>query len=94
MNDPPGDDETADLLPWYVNETLAPELQERVERYIARSPAARAEELWLRQLRVQLQDAALARPHDAGLDKLTAMIRAQRMGRLVTLAPGKAPKGY
>lgn len=86
MNNPPGDDDIADLLPWYVNGTLDLELQDRVDEYLARSPAARAEELWLRQVRAKLKDAAPARPHDAGLDRLSAMIRAERTGKLVNLA--------
>jgi anti-sigma factor RsiW len=85
MNAPPDDDDVIHLLPWYVNGTLEPELQDRVARHLAHSPRCRAEELWLQQLRAELKGAAPTRSRDAGLDKLTALIRAQRMGKLVTL---------
>lgn len=79
MDAPPGDDDIADLLPWYVNATLEPELQDRVARHLAHSLRYRAEELWLQQLSAKLKEAAPARPPDAGLDKVTAMVRAQRL---------------
>lgn len=67
-----------ELLPWYVNGTLATEDREWIDAYVAAEPQARAELGWMQSLQSRLQDSAPAVPDTIGLAKTMSRIRAEQ----------------
>lgn len=84
----PSEQELRDLLPWYVNGTLDEAARAGIDSLLERSPLVRGELLWLMQLRSQIRqfrEEAEARPEDAGLDTLMALVHGERSGKVVRL---------
>lgn len=67
-----------ELLPWYVNGSLAAEDRDWVDRYLAEHPEARAELDWTRSLSARIHDGAPAVPETIGLAKVMTLIRSDR----------------
>ena len=67
-----------ELLPWYVNGTLAEADRAWVERYLAEHPQAREELEWFRSLQTQLRQDAPAVPPAIGLARTMHLIRGDR----------------
>jgi len=67
-----------ELLPWYVNGTLAGEDHVWVESYLAEHPESRSELDWYRSLGQRIQDNAPSVPATIGLDQAMKRIRADR----------------
>jgi anti-sigma factor RsiW len=67
-----------ELLPWYVNGTLAEADRAWVEQYLAEHPQAREELEWFRSLQTQLRQDAPAVPQAIGLARTMHLIRGDR----------------
>jgi hypothetical protein len=67
-----------ELLPFYVNGSLAQEDREWVEAYLREHPKAEAELRWYQSLQTKLREDAPPVPADIGLERTMARIRAER----------------
>ena len=84
------DSELRALLPWYINHTLGGEVQEEIRRYAARSGAVAGELAWLGRLREHVRQTRVetdTRPADVGLQKLMALVEAEKTGKLLRFRP-------
>lgn len=73
----PDSAEPAELLPWYVNDTLGEGEKARVERYLDESPAARRELEFLQQVAARSRGDQPEPPGRLGLARLRRDIRRQ-----------------
>lgn len=75
-------DEAQELLPFHVNGTLEGDAADKVAEWLGRDAGLRAEAEALAALRQGMQDAPVASPGEAGLDRLMAGIdRAEPANR-------------
>lgn len=73
--------EPYELLPWYVNGTLAEGEKARVERYLDESPAACQELAFLQQVAARSREDQPEPPGELGLVRLRRDIRRQKLGK-------------
>lgn len=73
----PDSAEPAELLPWYVNDTLGEGEKARVERYLDESPAARQELAFLQQVAARSREDQPEPPGELGLSRLRRDLRRQ-----------------
>ncbi len=59
-----------DLLPWFVNRTLAPQLYRMVEDHLQHCRRCKQEVTWLRQVRTGIQSSSAPTPGELGLKRL------------------------
>ena len=84
----------ADMMPWYVNKTLDEASSRRLENLLQGSPAVQAEVSWLERLREQIQgkkDTRQLPAPDAGLDRLMALIAAEKSGKVSNITRPAKP---
>lgn len=80
----------SDMMPWYVNDTLDDASRRQLENVLEKSPSAQAEVSWLQRLREHIQgdkEKSSLPAADAGLDRLMALIAAEKSGKVTTIAP-------
>lgn len=78
-----------ELLPWFVNGTLARQDQEWMEAYLRDHPEAGTELRLTQALRTRIQDGTPTIAPDLGMDRLMHRIRSeQAMTRQAVRAPG------
>jgi hypothetical protein len=75
-----------DLLPWYVNGTLAPEEAGSVAKHVSQCARCRKEVEFLKQIRGQVQGEEISAPGEFGLKRLMRDIKREKRA-----APGGAP---
>lgn len=68
----------AELLPFYVNETLSADERHWMDEFLASHPEVRGEARFVELMRDAALKLAEERPADHGLDRLLARIRAER----------------
>lgn len=73
------DDRLTELLPWYVNGTLAANDQAWVDSYLAEHPEARGELAWYRSLQAQIRADEPQVSDEIGLDRAMARIQADNV---------------
>jgi len=79
----------SELLPWYVNGSIAAPDRAWVDSYLADHPEARSELAWFESLQTRIQEAIPAMPASIGLSKVMNRIRAdqptlaQRLGNFL-----------
>ncbi|MCZ4279909.1 hypothetical protein O4H49_03910 [Kiloniella laminariae] len=84
-----------ELLPFYVNGSLSPEEQKRVEQALAEDPSIQKEIDFLEQLRAEVRDLDRGNsPGEFGLKRLQKALKDEQ--KLVNSAPqtGSAVSGY
>ena len=84
----------SDMLPAYVNNSLDERTRRRLENIIQNSPPLQAEVAWLQKLRKQIQGDKehLQLPAaDAGLDRLMAIIAAEKSGKVSSIVARLKP---
>ena len=72
-------DRLTELLPWYVNGTLAANDQAWVDTYLAEHPEARGELAWYRSLQAQILADEPEVSDEIGLDRVMAKIKADNV---------------
>lgn len=78
----------SDMMPWYVNDTLDDASRRQMENVLKNSTAAQAEVSWLQRLREHIKgdkDKNQLPDADAGLDRLMALIAAEKSGKVTTI---------
>lgn len=73
----------AELLPWYLNQTLAPEEERLVEEWLQADPARAARLAALRQTRLAVTGQPKIQPAPAVRAQLLARVRADRPRRSI-----------
>jgi hypothetical protein len=68
----------AELLPWYVNGSIAPADRAWVDSYLAQNPEARAELAWYESLQTRIRESIPAVPATIGLSRAMNLIRGDR----------------
>ena len=83
-----------ELLPFYVNGTLADTDRAWVEDYLSEHPVARAELQWYESLQTKLREDVPAVSSEVGLDRTMQRIRAERAPAEAVRKPAEAkPRG-
>lgn len=67
-----------ELLPWYVNGTLAKADRQFVENYLRENPQAQTELHVTQALRIQVRESVPAIPADLGMEKLLHRVRGEK----------------
>jgi len=71
-------DHPDELLPWYVNGTLANGERQDVETHLQSCERCRQEVAWLQNLRTQVKDDTAGSPGELGLHRLLREAKAQK----------------
>lgn len=75
----------SELLPWYINRSLDPTTHREVEQTLSSSPELRGELGWLESLKKNMSESVALPANDIGLDRLHALIKAERNGKVLAL---------
>lgn len=67
-----------DLLPWFVNHTLDPQLYRMVEDHLQHCRRCKQEVDWLRQVRTGIQSSSAPSPGELGLKRLRQRIQNEK----------------
>ncbi len=68
----------AELLPWFVNETLSPEERQTVEQHLETCPQCRQEIALLQKMRTHVKEIRTESPGEFGLNRLLSTVRNDR----------------
>ena len=76
-----------DLLPWFVNHTLEPQLNRMVEDHLQHCRRCKQEVTWLRQVRTGIQSSSAPPPGELGLKRLFHRLQDEKTDMLARQRP-------